>query len=61
MDKPALPEYSREEVARHTTPGDAWTIIDGKVYDISNYLSKHPGGVTILLNRAGLFFCGDIC
>ena len=22
-----------------------WTVIDGRVYDITNYIKQHPGGV----------------
>lgn len=40
--------YSSEEVANHKTASDCWTIIDGKVYDITAYVSRHPGGNEIL-------------
>jgi cytochrome b involved in lipid metabolism len=36
--------YSLTEVALHNTPADCWMAIDGKVYDVSNYASQHPGG-----------------
>ncbi len=41
-------KYTKEEVATHKTSGDCWTIINGKVYDITTYVSQHPGGAEIL-------------
>lgn len=40
--------YSLEEVAQHSTPEDCWLAIDGEVYDVSNFVSEHPGGEEIL-------------
>ncbi len=36
--------YSLEEVSLHSTPQDCWMIFDNKVYDITNFISFHPGG-----------------
>eukprot|EP00761_Pharyngomonas_kirbyi_P011902 gb/GECH01011928.1/.p1 GENE.gb/GECH01011928.1/~~gb/GECH01011928.1/.p1 ORF type:complete len:488 (+),score=87.31 gb/GECH01011928.1/:1-1464(+) len=36
--------WSRSEVARHNTRDDAWFIIHDKVYDLTNFLHRHPGG-----------------
>ena len=47
------PEYTRAEVALHKTPQDLWIIIDGKVYDVSNWIKRHPGGERILKNSGG--------
>jgi len=33
-----------EEVATHAIEDDCWTVIDGKVYDLSGYANEHPGG-----------------
>lgn len=33
-----------EEVEKHNTPSDCWVIVDGWVYDLSNYGKIHPGG-----------------
>lgn len=48
---------SRTEVARHCTPEDTWLILedrrDGgvlKVYDVSDYIDLHPGGMAIMRN-----------
>lgn len=40
--------WSITEVAKHNTPEDLWIIIDNKVYDVTSWLSRHPGGSVIL-------------
>mmetsp|Transcript_13056 Transcript_13056/g.32242 ORF Transcript_13056/g.32242 Transcript_13056/m.32242 type:complete len:111 (+) Transcript_13056:413-745(+) len=51
------PELSLAEVAEHSLPspkgGRLWTAIDEKIYDITDYVSKHPGGYAILATFAG--------
>uniref|UniRef100_T1ITN5 Cytochrome b5 heme-binding domain-containing protein n=1 Tax=Strigamia maritima TaxID=126957 RepID=T1ITN5_STRMM len=37
-----------EEVGRHKTKDDAWMIINKKVYNITDYVTTHPGGDAIL-------------
>ena len=37
-----------ETVAQHKTKDDCWTIVGGKVYDITQYVPQHPGGDEIL-------------
>ena len=45
--------YTSAEVAKHNTPADCWVIINGKVYDVTSWVPKHPGGAMIYV-RAGL-------
>jgi len=45
--------FTREEVAKHNKPEDAWIIVDGNVYDISKFAKLHPGGKETLLDYAG--------
>ena len=42
-----------EAVQAHNKKGDCWIVIDGKVYDVTQWMSKHPGGEAVLLQRAG--------
>eukprot|EP00923_Selenidium_pygospionis_P016569 GHVN01029049.1.p1 GENE.GHVN01029049.1~~GHVN01029049.1.p1 ORF type:complete len:281 (+),score=15.19 GHVN01029049.1:186-1028(+) len=44
---------SADEVALHTEPDDCWVILNGMVYEVSDYLKFHPGGKAILLGVAG--------
>jgi nitrate reductase (NAD(P)H) len=46
-------EYTPNVVSQHTCRDDCWIIIRDKVYDITSYLSSHPGGAEIILNCAG--------
>jgi L-lactate dehydrogenase (cytochrome) len=41
------------EVAAHTTANDLWTVVDGEVYDLTDFALEHPGGLEILLRYAG--------
>jgi alkylation response protein AidB-like acyl-CoA dehydrogenase/predicted heme/steroid binding protein len=45
--------FTRDEVAKHNTPGDAWVIVDGDVYDVTKFAKLHPGGMGTLLDFAG--------
>lgn len=48
--------YSTIEVAKHSSPEDAWIIVGGKVLNISGWLDEHPGGDVVLLDLAGKSF-----
>ena len=41
------------EVAKHNSKKSCWIVIDSKVYDVTGFLSAHPGGATVLLKQAG--------
>ncbi|KAG8762867.1 hypothetical protein FRC11_007465 [Ceratobasidium sp. 423] len=44
---------SAQEVATHNSPDSCWIIVSGKVYDVTEFLSEHPGGSAVLLRHAG--------
>ncbi|CAI5460701.1 unnamed protein product [Closterium sp. Yama58-4] len=41
------------EVRRHKREDDAWTVVRGRVYNITPYLDFHPGGKEMLMKGAG--------
>ncbi len=42
-----------EEVAKHNTPQSCWLIVNGKVYDVTNYIALHPAGARPILEYCG--------
>jgi hypothetical protein len=40
--------YRRSEVAKHNTLNDLWIILNNEVFNMTSYLSKHPGGTAPL-------------
>ena len=45
--------YTMAQVKANNTAKSCWTAIDGFVYDLTNWISAHPGG-----SGAILFLCG---
>ncbi|OTA85294.1 hypothetical protein M434DRAFT_377173 [Hypoxylon sp. CO27-5] len=41
------------EVSKHKSQDSCWMVLHGKVYDITTFAPKHPGGRSILLKNAG--------
>ena len=41
------------EIRKHHSRNDFWTVIRGKVYNLTPYLPYHPGGIDILMQTAG--------
>jgi cytochrome b involved in lipid metabolism len=36
------------EVAKHTTANDCWSVVGSNVYDLTPYVSSHPGGQSVI-------------
>jgi len=48
-----LPLFKRADVARHSQPGDVWVTRGDGVYDVSKFVTGHPGGPARLMLAAG--------
>ena len=48
-----LPEYDWDEIRRHDKAGDFWIAFCGGVYDVSEWMYRHPGGAEILIEAWG--------
>ena len=45
--------FSMNDVAMHAKRKSCWTTIDGKVYDLTSFISRHPGGPFRILRLCG--------
>ncbi len=45
--------FTSAQVAQHKTKDDCWTIVRGNVYNVTSWISKHPGG-----SEAIIYMCG---
>ncbi|CAK9045542.1 unnamed protein product [Durusdinium trenchii] len=45
--------FPLSEVNRHCIPEDCWVALNGKVYDLTEFMDRHPGGPTTILAWAG--------
>ena len=46
--------YTKADVAKRDTAANCWTIIGNKVYDLSNWVSRHPGGSSSIASLCGI-------
>ncbi len=40
--------FTLEDVAGHASATDCWMAIDGQVYNVTDYITQHPGGAQII-------------
>jgi cytochrome b involved in lipid metabolism len=45
--------YTMEEISKHNSKESCWTVIRGEVYDLTNWIDKHPGGADKILKICG--------
>jgi len=45
--------YTLEDIAAHDNEDSCWIAVDGKVYDVTEFIGPHPGG-TALLEGCGM-------
>ena len=45
--------YSMDDVKKRNTSNECWTVIDGKIYDLTKWIPAHRGGA-----QAIMFLCG---
>jgi L-lactate dehydrogenase (cytochrome) len=37
-------KISTNEISQHSCEDDIWIVVNGKVYDVTEFASEHPGG-----------------
>ena len=42
------------DVAKHSTAQDCWSVVDGKVYDLTQWIPQHPGGPGVIEGMCGV-------
>lgn len=52
MSQKTFTKYTLSEVQTHDKENDAWIALHGSVYDITEWISVHPGGY-IIMNGVG--------
>ena len=45
--------YAWEEVAEHDTEESMWVVANDKVYDVTEFWKRHPGGSYLIKSKAG--------
>lgn len=45
--------YTLEDLAQHKSHQSCWVTFKGKVYDVTAFVSDHPGGDNLILENAG--------
>lgn len=45
--------YTMEQVAKNNSQSACWVVIDGMVYDLTDWIRQHPGGRGAILSLCG--------
>lgn len=50
---PVAKTFSMEEVAKANSKEKCLSVVNGKVYDLTGFIAKHPGGADAVLSLCG--------
>ncbi|KAJ9452601.1 Cytochrome b5 [Diplonema papillatum] len=53
LDDSKLATFTEADLKKHNTKEEPWLLIGGRVYNVKDYMVKHPGGVEVLVEKAG--------
>lgn len=48
-----LPTFRWEEIQKHNVRTDQWLVINRKIYNITKWANRHPGGRRVIGHYAG--------
>jgi len=46
--------YTSAQISAHATKSDCWSIVGGNVYDLTSWVSRHPGGSSSIISMCGI-------
>jgi len=46
--------FTLKDIESHKDATSCWTTISGKVYDVTSWIAKHPGGKKAILSTCGV-------
>ncbi|KAH9412207.1 hypothetical protein HK407_01g01000 [Ordospora pajunii] len=49
-----LGAFTMDQVAMHSKSDDCWMVLDGIVYDVTEFIAMHPGGAKTIMEYAGI-------
>ena len=52
-DNSSFSGISLEELSNHNSETDCWVVYQGKVYDLTSWLPKHPGSAEAIMPYCG--------
>lgn len=53
VSTPAPTGITKAEVSTHASADSCWSVISGSVYDLTSYITRHPGGKSAILGICG--------
>ena len=53
LSVPSGVTLNTDSLAKHSSDQDCWIIIENKVYDVTKFLSRHPGGAGYIVPYCG--------
>jgi hypothetical protein len=57
--QPATSVLSLELVAQHAAPESCWSVVNGNVYDLTDWIARHPGGSGNIIRMCGIDATAD--